>query len=59
MDHNSPTTMTQIRNLLNDLEAAREKILALSDDIWQAIDHNDPDSAVAKHHGDVSPRICW
>jgi hypothetical protein len=41
---NSPSTMTRIRNLLNDLEAVRENLLALSDDIWQAIDHNDPDS---------------
>jgi hypothetical protein len=47
MNLNSPTTMTRIRNLLNDLEAVRENLLALSDDIWQAIDHNDPDSLEA------------
>lgn len=32
------------RLLLEDLEAVRENLLALSDDIWQSIDHNDPDS---------------
>jgi hypothetical protein len=44
MNLNSPTTANRIRNLLNDLEAVRENLLALSDDIWQAIDHNDPES---------------
>ena len=47
MNLNSPTTMTRIRNLLNDLEAVRENLLELSDDIWRAIDHNDPDSLEA------------
>ena len=47
MNLNSPTTMTRIRNLLNDLEAVRENLLALSDDIWQAIDHNDPEALEA------------
>jgi len=32
------------RLILEDLEAVRENLLALSDDIWQSIDHNDPDS---------------
>src|SRR5947209_2973274 len=30
------------RQILEDLEAVRENLLALSDDIWNAIDHNDP-----------------
>lgn len=29
------------RSILEDLEAVRENLLALSDDIWQSIDHND------------------
>lgn len=32
------------RQILEDLEAVRENLLALSDDIWLSIDHNDPDS---------------
>jgi hypothetical protein len=32
------------RAILEDLEAVRENLLALSDDIWQSIDHNDSDS---------------
>ena len=31
------------REILEDLEAVRENLLALSDDIWQSIDHNDPE----------------
>lgn len=30
------------RQILEDLEAVRENLLALSDDIWGSIDHNDP-----------------
>ena len=30
------------RQILEDLEAVRENLLALSDDIWRSIDHNDP-----------------
>jgi len=30
------------RQILEDLEAVRENLLALSDDIWLSIDHNDP-----------------
>jgi EAL domain-containing protein (putative c-di-GMP-specific phosphodiesterase class I) len=30
------------RQILEDLEAVRENLLALSDDIWKSIDHNDP-----------------
>lgn len=35
---------TIIRDILQDLERTRENMLALSDDIWLSIDHNDPDS---------------
>lgn len=31
----------RIRDILTDLERARENLLALSDDIWLSIDHND------------------
>jgi len=31
----------RIRKILSDLEAIRENLLALSDDIWLSIDHND------------------
>ncbi len=31
----------RIRNILEQLEQIREDLLALSDDIWQSIDHND------------------
>jgi len=34
----------RIRTILEDLEAVRENLLALSDDIWLSIDHNDSDS---------------
>jgi hypothetical protein len=30
------------RQILEDLEAVRENLLALSDDVWLSIDHNDP-----------------
>lgn len=32
------------RQILEDLEAVRENLLALSDDIWHSIDHNDSDA---------------
>ncbi|HET6884434.1 MAG TPA: hypothetical protein VFI31_30050 [Pirellulales bacterium] len=32
----------RVRRILEDLEAVRENLLALSDDIWQSIEHNDP-----------------
>lgn len=35
---------TIIRDILQDLERTRENMLALSDDIWLGIDHNDPDA---------------
>jgi hypothetical protein len=36
-----------IRNILQDLERVRENMLALSDDIWLSIDHNDPEALQA------------
>lgn len=30
--------------ILHDLEAVRESLLALSDEIWLSIDHNDADA---------------
>ena len=33
-----------IRDILRDLDRVRENMLALSDDIWLSIDHNDPDA---------------
>ena len=33
---------TRVRQILEDLEAVRENLLALSDDVWQSINHNDP-----------------
>jgi hypothetical protein len=36
------TTPDRTREILEDLEAVRENLLALSDDIWLSIDHNDP-----------------
>ena len=38
----NPTAMARTRRILEDLEAVRENLLALSDDIWLSIDHNDP-----------------
>lgn len=35
-------TQDRTRQILEDLEAVRENLLALSDDIWLSIDHNDP-----------------
>jgi hypothetical protein len=32
----------RVRRILEDLEAVRENLLGLSDDIWLSIDHNDP-----------------
>lgn len=34
----------RIRSILEQLEQTREDLLALSDDIWQSIDHNDDDA---------------
>ena len=35
-------SIDRTREILEDLEAVRENLLALSDDIWLSIDHNDP-----------------
>ncbi len=42
--HHLPAERT--RQILEDLEAVRENLLALSDDIWLSIDHNDNDALV-------------
>ena len=42
MTPTSPSAMSRTRQILEDLEAVRENLLALSDDIWHSIDHNDP-----------------
>ncbi|MBA3945103.1 MAG: hypothetical protein H0X37_11140 [Herpetosiphonaceae bacterium] len=34
----------RVRQILTDLERVRENLLALSDDIWLSIDHNDQDA---------------
>ncbi len=34
----------RIREMLEDLEAVRENLLALSDEFWQSIQHNDPEA---------------
>lgn len=43
----TPEAADRTRNILEDLEAIRENLLALSDDIWRSIDHNDPDALEA------------
>ena len=43
----SPSTSTRTREILEDLEAVRENLRALSDDIWLSIDHNDPQALEA------------
>jgi len=40
----TPDAADRTRAILEDLEAVRENLLALSDDIWRSIDHNDPDA---------------
>ena len=42
MTPTTPTATARTRQILEDLEAVRENLLALSDDIWLSIDHNDP-----------------
>jgi hypothetical protein len=42
MTTDNPNAMARTRLILEDLEAVRENLLALSDDIWLSIDHNDP-----------------
>ncbi len=43
----NPSAVTRTRQILEDLEAVRENLLALSDDIWFSIDHNDPEALEA------------
>ena len=38
----TPAADERTRQILADLEGVRENLLALSDDIWISIDHNDP-----------------
>jgi hypothetical protein len=40
----NPRTMARTREILQDLEAVRENLLALSDDIWAGIDRQDLDA---------------
>lgn len=42
MTISSPAAASRTRHILEDLEAVRENLLALSDDVWLSIDHNDP-----------------
>ncbi len=42
MTPTNPSATSRTRQILEDLEAVRENLLALSDDIWHSIDHNDP-----------------
>ena len=44
MNLNNPNAIARTRHILDDLEAVRENLLAMSDDIWLSIDHNDPQS---------------
>lgn len=37
-------TRERAHQILHDLESVREHLLALSDDIWLSIDHNDPEA---------------
>jgi hypothetical protein len=41
MTPHDPGAAARTRSILEDLEAVRENLLALSDDIWLSIDHND------------------
>jgi hypothetical protein len=43
----TPETADRTRRILEDLEAIRENLLALSDDIWLSINHNDPEALEA------------
>lgn len=47
MNPTNPGTMDRTREILHDLDAVRENLLALSDEIWLSIDHNDPDALEA------------
>jgi hypothetical protein len=41
MNAQTPTAAARTRLILEDLEAVRENLLALSDDIWNNIDRQD------------------
>ena len=47
MNPQNPKAAARTRAILEDLEAVRENLLALSDDIWLSIDHNDSESLEA------------
>ena len=47
MNPQNPNTAARTRAILEDLEAVRENLLALSEDIWLSIDHNDSESLEA------------
>jgi len=47
MTADSRDATTRTREILEDLEAVRENLLALSDHIWQSIDHNDAEALEA------------
>ncbi len=46
MPTNPGSRPDRTRQILGDLEAVRENLLALSDDIWLSIDHNDPQALI-------------
>jgi hypothetical protein len=47
MNPQNPNAASRTRVILEDLEAVRENLLELSDDIWSSIDHNDADALEA------------
>ncbi len=47
MNPQNPNAAFRTRVILEDLEAVRENLLELSDDIWSSIDHNDADALEA------------
>ena len=47
MNPHNPDAVFRTRVILEDLEAVRENLLALSDDIWSSIDHNDSEAMEA------------
>lgn len=47
MTNGNRDATSRTRDILEDLEAVRENLLALSDHIWQSIDHNDSEALEA------------
>jgi len=47
MNPTNAGAVVRTRQILNDLEGVRENLLALSDDIWLSIDHNDSEALEA------------